>query len=71
MTKTRNIGIPTDCDPSRFAAFAVTVDVVVLYADPGRDPSARGEDVTRVSSVVQDGQGGDGPKTCNLVLTVA
>lgn len=34
-TKTRDPGVPTDYDPSRFPAFAVTVDVVILTMSEG------------------------------------
>jgi 8-oxo-dGTP diphosphatase len=34
-TKTRNVGVPADYDPSQFPAFAVTVDVVVLTMSEG------------------------------------
>ena len=35
MTKTRDAGVPVDYDPSRFPAFAVTVDVVILTMSEG------------------------------------
>jgi len=34
-TKTRDAGVPVDYDPSRFPAFAVTVDVVILTMSEG------------------------------------
>jgi 8-oxo-dGTP diphosphatase len=34
-TKTRDPGVPADYDPSRFPAFAVTVDVVILTMSEG------------------------------------
>ena len=34
-TKTRDVGIPADYDPSEFPAFAVTVDVVILTMTEG------------------------------------
>lgn len=34
-TKTRDPGVPADYDPSRFPAFAVTVDVVILTMSDG------------------------------------
>ncbi len=34
-TRTRNVTVPVDYDPSEFPAFAVTVDVVILTMSEG------------------------------------